>query len=93
MRAPLLSLWYLPETLKLYITQVVAEPAVGDRKPEASLNRQVLNPSFPYEGPAGAQVLLTCRRCVPTEHVTDLLGWCQRNFTPELPVLADIRCF
>lgn len=32
---------YLTETLKLYITQVVVEPAVGDRKPEASLNRQV----------------------------------------------------
>lgn len=30
-----------PETLKLYITQVVVEPAVGDRKPEASLNRSV----------------------------------------------------
>lgn len=28
-----------PETLKLYITQVVVEPAVGDRQPEASLNR------------------------------------------------------
>ncbi|KAF3691581.1 E3 ubiquitin-protein ligase E3D [Channa argus] len=28
-----------PETLKLYITQVVVEPAVGDRKPEASLER------------------------------------------------------
>ncbi|XP_029957980.1 E3 ubiquitin-protein ligase E3D [Salarias fasciatus] len=28
-----------PGTLKLYITQVVVEPAVGDRKPEASLNR------------------------------------------------------
>lgn len=33
--------WCLPETLKLYVTQVVVEPAVGDRKPEASLNRQV----------------------------------------------------
>lgn len=31
----------LAETLKLYITQVVVEPAVGDRQPEASLNRQV----------------------------------------------------
>ncbi|KAI3361431.1 hypothetical protein L3Q82_013594, partial [Scortum barcoo] len=30
-----------PETLKLYITQVVVENAAGDRKPEASLNRQV----------------------------------------------------
>ncbi|KAM4581362.1 E3 ubiquitin-protein ligase E3D [Odontesthes bonariensis] len=30
-----------PETLKLYITQVVVEPAVGDRKPEASLNRSL----------------------------------------------------
>ncbi|XP_023266149.1 E3 ubiquitin-protein ligase E3D [Seriola lalandi dorsalis] len=30
-----------PGTLKLYITQVVVEPAVGDRKPEASLNRSV----------------------------------------------------
>ncbi|KAM7382491.1 hypothetical protein PAMP_002218 [Pampus punctatissimus] len=30
-----------PETLKLYITQVMVEPTVGDRKPEASLNRQV----------------------------------------------------
>ncbi|XP_035529000.1 E3 ubiquitin-protein ligase E3D [Morone saxatilis] len=28
-----------PGTLKLYITQVVVEAAVGDRKPEASLNR------------------------------------------------------
>ncbi|KAM6910139.1 E3 ubiquitin-protein ligase E3D [Xenentodon cancila] len=28
-----------PETLKLYITQVVVEPAVGDQKLEASLNR------------------------------------------------------
>ncbi|XP_026229078.1 E3 ubiquitin-protein ligase E3D [Anabas testudineus] len=28
-----------PETVKLYITQVVVEPAVGDRKPEASHNR------------------------------------------------------
>ncbi|XP_059195837.1 E3 ubiquitin-protein ligase E3D [Centropristis striata] len=28
-----------PESLKLYITQVVVEPAVGDRKPEAALNR------------------------------------------------------
>lgn len=30
-----------PESLKLYITQVVVEPAVGDRKPEASLNRSL----------------------------------------------------
>ncbi|KAM9309744.1 E3 ubiquitin-protein ligase E3D [Pholidichthys leucotaenia] len=30
-----------PETLKLYITQVVVEPAVGDRKPEASANRSL----------------------------------------------------
>uniref|UniRef100_A0AAQ4NUR0 E3 ubiquitin-protein ligase E3D n=1 Tax=Gasterosteus aculeatus aculeatus TaxID=481459 RepID=A0AAQ4NUR0_GASAC len=30
-----------PETLKLYITQVVVEPAVGDRQPEASLNRSL----------------------------------------------------
>ncbi|XP_070691824.1 E3 ubiquitin-protein ligase E3D [Pempheris klunzingeri] len=30
-----------PETLKLYTTQVVVEPAVGDRKPEASLNRSL----------------------------------------------------
>ncbi|XP_030248533.1 E3 ubiquitin-protein ligase E3D [Sparus aurata] len=30
-----------PETLKLYITQVVVEPAVGDREPEASLNRSL----------------------------------------------------
>lgn len=30
-----------PETLKLYVTQVVVEPAVGDRKPEASLNRSL----------------------------------------------------
>ncbi|CAK6954231.1 E3 ubiquitin-protein ligase E3D [Scomber scombrus] len=30
-----------PETLKLYITQVVVEPSVGDRKPEASLNRSL----------------------------------------------------
>ncbi|XP_028326579.1 E3 ubiquitin-protein ligase E3D [Gouania willdenowi] len=30
-----------PETLKLYITQVVVEPAVGDRKPEVLLNRSV----------------------------------------------------
>ncbi|XP_075952700.1 E3 ubiquitin-protein ligase E3D [Anarhichas minor] len=30
-----------PETLKLYITQVVVEPAVGDRMPEASLNRSL----------------------------------------------------
>ncbi|XP_054477932.1 E3 ubiquitin-protein ligase E3D [Anoplopoma fimbria] len=30
-----------PGTLKLYITQVVVEPAVGDRKPEASLNRSL----------------------------------------------------
>ncbi|XP_008275838.1 E3 ubiquitin-protein ligase E3D [Stegastes partitus] len=30
-----------PETLKLYITQVVVEPAVGDRKLEASLNRSL----------------------------------------------------
>ncbi|XP_044064560.1 E3 ubiquitin-protein ligase E3D [Siniperca chuatsi] len=30
-----------PENLKLYITQVVVEPAVGDRKPEASLNRSL----------------------------------------------------
>lgn len=37
----ILSLLNLPETLKLYITQVVVEPAVGDREPEASLNRQV----------------------------------------------------
>ncbi|KAM3614550.1 uncharacterized protein V6R79_016040 [Siganus canaliculatus] len=29
------------ETLKLYITQVVVEPAVGDRKPEAALNRSL----------------------------------------------------
>lgn len=29
------------ETLKLYITQVVVEPAVGDRTPEASLNRSL----------------------------------------------------
>ncbi|XP_070768734.1 E3 ubiquitin-protein ligase E3D [Enoplosus armatus] len=29
------------ETLKLYITQVVVEPAVGDRKPETSLNRSL----------------------------------------------------
>ncbi|KAF7656790.1 hypothetical protein LDENG_00036350 [Lucifuga dentata] len=28
-----------PETLKLYITQVLVEPTVGDRKPEASRNR------------------------------------------------------
>ncbi len=32
---------YLTGTLKLYITQVVVESAAGDRKPEASLNRQV----------------------------------------------------
>uniref|UniRef100_A0A8C2ZKZ5 E3 ubiquitin-protein ligase E3D n=1 Tax=Cyclopterus lumpus TaxID=8103 RepID=A0A8C2ZKZ5_CYCLU len=31
----------LPETLKLYITQVVVEPAVGDRELEASLNRSL----------------------------------------------------
>ncbi|XP_034554571.1 E3 ubiquitin-protein ligase E3D [Notolabrus celidotus] len=30
-----------PGTLKLYITQVVVEPAVGDREPEASLNRSL----------------------------------------------------
>lgn len=30
-----------PEALKLYITQVVVEPAVGDRRPEASLNRSL----------------------------------------------------
>ncbi|KAM9724159.1 E3 ubiquitin-protein ligase E3D [Menidia menidia] len=30
-----------PETLKLYVTQMVVEPAVGDRQPEASLNRSV----------------------------------------------------
>uniref|UniRef100_A0A8C2ZJG5 E3 ubiquitin-protein ligase E3D n=1 Tax=Cyclopterus lumpus TaxID=8103 RepID=A0A8C2ZJG5_CYCLU len=30
-----------PETLKLYITQVVVEPAVGDRELEASLNRSL----------------------------------------------------
>ncbi|XP_068999488.1 E3 ubiquitin-protein ligase E3D [Embiotoca jacksoni] len=30
-----------PESLKLYITQVVVERAVGDRKPEVSLNRSV----------------------------------------------------
>ncbi|XP_020490338.2 E3 ubiquitin-protein ligase E3D [Labrus bergylta] len=30
-----------PKTLKLYITQVVVEPAVGDREPEASLNRSL----------------------------------------------------
>lgn len=35
------SLSYLTGTLKLYITQVVVEPAVGDRKPETSLHRQV----------------------------------------------------
>ncbi|TNN57732.1 E3 ubiquitin-protein ligase E3D [Liparis tanakae] len=33
-----------PETLKLYITQVVVEPAVGDRELEASLNRRVSIP-------------------------------------------------
>lgn len=36
----------LPETLKLYITQVVVEPSVGDRKPEASLNRHVFIQAF-----------------------------------------------
>ncbi|XP_032373687.1 E3 ubiquitin-protein ligase E3D [Etheostoma spectabile] len=30
-----------PESLKLYITQVVVEPAVGDRMPEASINRSL----------------------------------------------------
>ncbi|KAM9851642.1 E3 ubiquitin-protein ligase E3D [Aulostomus maculatus] len=30
-----------PETLKLYVTQVVVEPGVGDRTPEASLNRSL----------------------------------------------------
>ncbi|XP_039972595.1 E3 ubiquitin-protein ligase E3D [Xiphias gladius] len=30
-----------PGTLKLYITQLWVEPAVGDRKPEASLNRSL----------------------------------------------------
>ncbi|XP_076593533.1 E3 ubiquitin-protein ligase E3D isoform X1 [Chaetodon auriga] len=30
-----------PETLKLYVTQVVVEPAVGDRKTETSLNRSL----------------------------------------------------
>ncbi|XP_041799085.1 E3 ubiquitin-protein ligase E3D [Chelmon rostratus] len=30
-----------PGTLKLYITQVVVEPAVGDRKPETSLHRSL----------------------------------------------------
>ncbi|XP_026150233.1 E3 ubiquitin-protein ligase E3D [Mastacembelus armatus] len=30
-----------PETLRLYITQVVVEPTVGDRTPEASLNRSL----------------------------------------------------
>lgn len=38
------SLLCLPETLKLYITQVVVEPSVGDRKPDASLNRQAFIP-------------------------------------------------
>lgn len=32
-------LLYLAEILKLYITQVVVEPAVGDRKPDAALDR------------------------------------------------------
>lgn len=30
-----------PGTLKLYITQVVVEPAVGDRKPETSISRSL----------------------------------------------------
>ncbi|XP_047455804.1 E3 ubiquitin-protein ligase E3D [Mugil cephalus] len=30
-----------PDTIKLYITQVLVEPAVGDRKPEASVNRSL----------------------------------------------------
>ncbi|XP_074539898.1 E3 ubiquitin-protein ligase E3D [Halichoeres trimaculatus] len=30
-----------PEALRLYVTQVVVEPAVGDREPEASLNRSL----------------------------------------------------
>lgn len=50
-------LWCLPETLKLYVTQVVVEPAVGDRKPEASLNRQVFV-FFPFrsiQGTVGAK--------------------------------------
>lgn len=37
----ILSVLFLTETLRLYITQVVVERAVGDRKPEASFNRQV----------------------------------------------------
>ncbi|XP_071324561.1 E3 ubiquitin-protein ligase E3D isoform X2 [Trachinotus anak] len=41
-----------PGTLKLYITQVVVEAAVGDRKPEASLNRSVF-----LEGTIAARLL------------------------------------
>lgn len=37
----IISWLYPSETLKLYITQVVVESAVGDRKLEATLNRQV----------------------------------------------------
>ncbi|XP_029361178.1 E3 ubiquitin-protein ligase E3D [Echeneis naucrates] len=41
-----------PGTLKLYITQVVVEPAAGDRKPEASLNRSLF-----LEGTIAARLL------------------------------------
>lgn len=43
-----LSQLYLSESLKLYITQVVVESAVGDRKPEATLNRQVFMYNLNY---------------------------------------------
>lgn len=68
--------WCLPETLKLYVTQVVVEPAVGDRKPEASLNRQVFFVVFFYpfksiRGTVGAKD--SVRMHMSTEHVTEHL--------------------
>lgn len=41
MKVWIFSFFCVSETLKLYITQVVVEPAEGERNPEASLSRQV----------------------------------------------------
>lgn len=93
--------WCLPETLKLYVTQVVVEPAVGDRKPEASLNRQVFVLFFyPFKsirGTVGAKD--SVRMHMSTEHVTEhllmpvqLYFWASFHFSHVVVNLVSVRC-
>lgn len=94
-------LWCLPETLKLYVTQVVVEPAVGDRKPEASLNRQVFVffLSNPYEGLSVPKILFACTLSLSTEHVTEhllmpvqLYFWASFHFSHVVVNLVSVHC-